>query len=122
MNGYFDQLQTFEFGELFASAAQGLTSAQRELDQAALEQHEFFLLTDSSATAIPPIWFNFRQIEFELEIKTIVKPVGRSALLQCQLHNSTMANLFESGECLRSRIKIAIEPVTSFSFGIIESV
>ena len=106
---------SFRIGELFDELVDGLISAQKSLDENALEQKETFLLSPQESLSIPPLWFHFRRVQFDLEVKAIAVQRQASPSLTCQLINPVTSALIEPRPFMRSRISVAIEPMTQLS-------
>jgi len=103
---------TFRVSDLFDEMVTGLISAQKSLDEAAIQQRETFLLSSQGCFSIPPLWFHFRRVRFDLEVKALALEQGDSQSLTCQLINPVTSSLIETSFLTQSRISIVIEPST----------
>lgn len=109
------QPNSFRIADLFSDLVDGLVSAQKSLDEQALEQRERFLLGPQGTLHVPPMWFHFRRVKIDLEVRGLTVEKQGSPSLTCRLIDSVTSNLIETDASLRSRISIAIEPITKLS-------
>jgi hypothetical protein len=109
------QPNSFRFSNLFADLIDGLVSAQKSLDQFAIEQRDQLFLVPQGALAVPPLWFHFRQVKFDLELQALAVEAQGGPSLTCRLIDSVTSNLMETDTSIRSRISVTIEPITKLS-------
>lgn len=88
-----------------------VTDAQKGMDASAVQQREAYLFGTQGSMHIPPLWFHFRSVRLDLEVRAIT--VGQG--LGCQLINPVTSGLIEPDPMTRSRISILIEPITRLS-------
>lgn len=109
------QATSFQISDLFDDVVKSLTDAQKSMDVDAVQQREAYLFGPQGSLGIPPLWFHFRSVRLDLEVRAIT--VGQR--LGCQLINPVTSGLVEPDSMTRSRISILIEPITRLSDGAI---
>ena len=114
MSGTFPPPGSFRVSDLFDELVKGLISAQKTLDENALEERETFLLSQRGTQTVPPLWFHFRRVRFDLEVKAFTFGQEGSPLT-CRLIDPVTAGLIESDPLFRSRVSVVIEPLTRLS-------
>ena len=109
------QPDSFRISTLFSDLVDGLVSAQKSLDQNTLEQRERFLLGPQGTLHVPPLWFHFRRVKVDLEVRALTVEKQGSPSLTCRLIDPVTSNLIETDVASRGRISVAIEPLTKLS-------
>jgi hypothetical protein len=109
------QPNSFLVSDLFADLVDGLVDAQKKLDQVALEQRERFLLGPQGTLDIPPLWFHFGCVKFDMEVRALAVERSCLPLLTCCLIDPVTSTLIETDASIRSNISVTIEPITKLS-------
>jgi hypothetical protein len=83
-----------ELAELVAGAVRALVDAQAALDEQARGRAEEYLHTPAGTLALPPVWYSFRDVAFELEMSASVRRHDEGSRLFCRTLNPVGVGLF----------------------------
>jgi hypothetical protein len=99
--------------ELLGGIARGLGSAQRELDQAALQTSDTAIELPAGTLHLRPLWYLFARTTVELELTSFVAAPqrGAPARFECGPIDPLSVALRGHAEASGTRVRIEIAPL-----------
>lgn len=119
MAGYASALplgQQASLGSLLAEVANGVTQAQRQLDEDAQARVTGYVNTPQGGITLPPLWYTFAEINVDFEMAARVtriakEPAGATGVrLDCRLVNPLAVSLFGYSAASSFKVSLTLAP------------
>ncbi|MBS1158539.1 MAG: hypothetical protein H6R15_958 [Proteobacteria bacterium] len=119
MTGYASTLplgQQASLGSLLAEVANGVTQAQRQLDEDAQARVSSYVKTPQGGIALPPLWYTFGEIKVDFEMAASVTRIAKEQAgaagvrLDCRLVNPLAVSLFGYSAASSFKVSLTLAP------------